>query len=70
MSRITATIPTAMGEALDAVATELNSTRSQVVRAALERYLEDHDDLTVAMARLRDSGDSVLEWDEVKPELV
>jgi len=70
MSRITATIPTAMGEALDAVATELNSTRSQVIRAALEGYLEDHDDLTVAMARLRDPTDPVCDWDEVRRQLV
>ena len=70
MSRITATIPAAMAEALDAAAAELGSTRSHVVRAALERYLEDHDDLTVAMARLRDPADPVLEWGEAKPQLI
>ena len=70
MSRITATIPPAMAKALDVAAAELNSTRSEIVRVALEGYLEDHDDLTVAMARLRDPTDPVCDCDEVRRQVV
>ena len=36
----------------------------------MERYLDDFDDLTVALERLRDPSDPVLEWDEVRHTLL
>ena len=39
-------------------------------RDALERYLEDYDDLAVALERLRDPSDPVLDWDEVRRDLL
>lgn len=41
-----------------------------IVRQAVERYLEDFDDLNVAVARLQDPTDEVLDWDQVKRELL
>ena len=41
-------------------ARQLNRSRSAVIRQAIEDYLEDFDDLTVAMERLRDPTDLVL----------
>ncbi len=70
MSQITARVPDGIIEALDAAAARLNRSRAQIVRQALERYLEDHDDLTVALERLRDPTDPVLDWDEVRRELL
>ena len=70
MSQITARVPPALIEALDAAAVQLNRSRAQVVRQALERYLEDYDDLAVALERLRDPSDPVLDWDEVRRELL
>lgn len=70
MSQITARVPPALVEALDAAAVQLNRSRAQVVRQALERYLEDYDDLAVALERLRDPSDPVLDWDEVRRELL
>ena len=58
-----------MAEALDASAAQLKRSRAEVVRQALERYLEDFDDLSVALERLRDPSDPVLDWDEVKVDL-
>ena len=45
-------------------------SRADVVRQALERYLEDFDDLSVALERMRDPSDPVLNWDDVKRDLL
>ena len=70
MAQITARVPDEVAEALDAAAAALNRSRAEVIRQALESYLEDFDDLTVALERLRDPSDPVLDWDEVRRELL
>ena len=70
MSQITARVPDALVDALDAAAAELKRSRAEIVRQALERYLEDFDDLAVALERLRDPADPVLDWDKVRHELL
>lgn len=69
MQQITARVPVALVEALDAAAAGLKRSRADIVRQALEQYLEDFDDLTVAVQRLLDPADPVLDWDEVKNAL-
>ena len=69
MQQITARVPDALVEALDAAAAELKRSRADIVRQALEQYLEDFDDLNVAVQRLLDPADPVLDWDEVKNAL-
>ncbi len=70
MTQLTARVPAELAEALDAAATQLKRSRAEVIRQALERYLEDFDDLSVALERLRDPSDPVLDWDEVKVDLL
>jgi RHH-type rel operon transcriptional repressor/antitoxin RelB len=70
MHQITTRLPDTLVEALDTAAKELNRSRTDIVRQAVERYLEDFDDLSVAMQRLRDPADPVLDWDSVKRELL
>ncbi len=70
MTQITARVPDHLVEAVDAAAARLNRSRADVIRQALERYLEDFDDLSVALERLQDPSDPVLDWDEVKRELL
>ena len=70
MTQITARVPDELVEALDAAATQLRRSRAAIVRQALERYLEDFDALAVAVERLRDPADPVLDWDEVRRELL
>ncbi len=70
MTRITAWVPDKLAMSLDAAAAQLKRSRADVVRLALERYLEDFDDLSVALDRLRDPSDPVLDWDEVRRELL
>ena len=68
MAQITARVPDALVGTLDEAAAQLKRSRAEVVRQALERYLEDFDDLTVAIERLRDPFDPVLDWDQVRRE--
>ena len=68
-NQITARLPTPVLELLDDAARQLKRSRAEIVRQAIEYYLEDFDDLTVAVERLRDPGDPVLDWDEVKRDL-
>ncbi|MCY3786604.1 MAG: ribbon-helix-helix protein, CopG family [bacterium] len=70
MSQITARVPNELVEALDAAAADLKRSRADIIRQALERYLEDYDDLEVALERLRDPADPVLDWDRVRHELL
>ena len=70
MSQITARVPDELVEALDAAAEALKRSRADIIRQALERYLEDYDDLEVALERLRDPADPVLDWDQVRLELL
>ena len=70
MTQITARVPEELAKALDAAAAVLKRSRADVVRQALERYLEDFDDLSVAVERMRNPSDPVLDWDEVRRELL
>lgn len=70
MSQITACLPDVLVAALDSAASTLNRSRAELVRQAVERYLEDFDDFAVAVERLRDPSDPVLDWDQVKRELL
>ncbi|MCY4104658.1 MAG: ribbon-helix-helix protein, CopG family [bacterium] len=70
MSQITARVPNELVEALDAAAADLKRSRADIIRQALERYLEDYDDLEAALERLRDPADPVLDWDRVRHELL
>ena len=70
MSRSTARLPDAVVEALDVAASRLKPSRAEIVRQAIERYLEDFDDLSVAVERPRDPSDPVLDWGQVRRELL
>jgi RHH-type rel operon transcriptional repressor/antitoxin RelB len=70
MTQITARLPDALVESLDEAARELRKSRAEVVRAAVEMYLAEYEDLAVAVSRLRDPSDPVLDWDEVRGDLL
>ncbi len=69
-TQITVRLPDEQTAALDAAAAALKRSRAEVVRQAVEQYLEDFDDLSVAVERLRDPADPVLDWDEVRRDLL
>ena len=70
MSQISARLPDAVVAELDAAASNLNRTRAEIIRQAIEYYLEDYADLSVVIERLRDPNDPVLDWDQVRSELL
>jgi predicted DNA-binding protein len=70
MAQITARMPERLVAELDAAARRLNRSRAEVLRQAAEAYLEDCEDLWIAADRLHDSTDQVLDWEEVRGELV
>ena len=70
LHRISADLPESLVASLDRAARQLNRSRSAVIRQAIEDYLEDFDDLTVAMERLRDPTDLVYAWDQVRRGLL
>jgi predicted DNA-binding protein len=70
MSQITARLPDELVESLDQAATQLRRTRAEVVRQAVEYYLEDFEDISRAIEVLRDPADPVLDWEQVKCDLL
>ena len=70
MSQITARLPDALVDSLDNAASQLRRTRAEVVRQAIEYYLEDFEDINQAIQVLRDPADPVLDWEAVKNELL
>ncbi len=68
--QVTARFPDAVVDALDTAARQLRRSRADVIRLAVEHYLEDFGDLAVAIDRLRDPSDPMLDWDQVRRELL
>ncbi len=68
---ITARLPDAVVDELNAAASRLKWSRSEVIRQAIKRYLEEFDDLSVvAVDRLRDPNDPVLDWGRVRRDIL
>lgn len=70
MAKVTARLPDDLVQRVDRAASELNRSRAQLVRRALEYYLDDFRDLSLALDGLNDPADPVLDWEEVKGELL
>ncbi len=70
MSQITARLPDAVVAELDVAASHLKRSRAEIIRQAIEYYLEEFDDLSVVIERLRDPSDPVLDWDQVRRDLL
>ena len=70
MAQIKMDIRTGLVKELDAVAERLGRTRAEVICHALESYLEDFDDISVALERLHDPSEEVLDWNEVRNTLL
>ena len=70
MSQITARLPDEVIAELDKAARSLRRTRAEIVRQAIELYLEDYQDLAAAIDALRDPADEVLNWEEVRSALL
>ena len=70
MSQITARISEDILRSLDNAAKTLQRSRADIIRQAIESYLEDFDDIAISLERLRDPSDETLDWDEAKRALL
>lgn len=70
MVQVTARLPEDLVEKADRAASRLNRSRAQLLRQALEYYLEDFEDLRLALDRLNDPADPVLDWADVRRDLL
>lgn len=70
MTQITARIPEELARGVDEAAARLKRSRAQVVRQAIEYYLEDFEDLRLGLERLQDPSDAILDWGDVRRELL
>lgn len=70
MSQVTARLPDELVNSLDEAAAKLRRTRAEVIRQALEYYLDDFEDISRAIEVLRDPADPVLDWEAVKHDLL
>ena len=69
MAEISATMPDELIEALDEASEFTKQSRNDIIRQAVESYLEDLKDATLAMERLNDQNDRFLDWEDVKRDL-
>lgn len=70
MAQITARIPDELVAQIDEAAARLKRSRAQVVRQAIEYYLDDLEDLKVGLERLQDPADPMLDWEEARSALL
>ncbi len=70
MVQVTARLPDELGVELDAAAKQLNRCRADIIRQAIEYYLDDVEDLRQAVDTLKDPADPELDWAEVRDALL
>ena len=70
MMQVTARLPDNLVAKADQAASRLNRSRAQLLKQALEYYLEDFEDLRLALDRLNDPADPVLDWQDVRRDLL
>jgi predicted DNA-binding protein len=69
MVQATARLPDQLGEELDAAAHQLQLSRADLIRQAIEDYFDDIEDLRLDVCALKDPADPVLDWAEVDDTL-
>lgn len=70
MPQVTARLSHQLLEEVDRAAVRLNRSRAEVIRQAIEYYLDDLEDLRLGLERLQDPSDPLLDWDQVRRELL
>jgi RHH-type rel operon transcriptional repressor/antitoxin RelB len=70
MPQVSARLPEPLVKEMDRAAKRLRRTRADLIRQAVEYYLDDFEDLELGLERLQDPGDPVLDWKDVRRELL
>jgi RHH-type rel operon transcriptional repressor/antitoxin RelB len=69
MSIITTRLAPEVVQALDRIAEARRRSRAEVVREAVDLYLEEWADYSIALDRLRDPADPVISLEELRAEM-
>jgi transposase len=67
---VSARLPDKLVKIIDETARRMNRSRAEIIRQAIEYYLDDAEDLRLALDRLQDPADPVLDWEDVKRDLL
>jgi len=70
MTQVSARLSDDLVKGIDEAAKRMHRSRAEVIRLAIEYYLDDTEDLRLAMDRLKDPADPVLDWEEVKRDVL
>ena len=70
MTQISARLPDDLIASVDAAAYQLRRTRADVIRQAIEYYLEDFENLSKAVDTLKDPSDQVVDWTTARRDLL
>lgn len=70
MPQVSARLPDELIEEMDRAAGRLQRTRAQLIRHAVEYFLDDFEDLHLGLERLQDPSDPILDWADVRRELL
>lgn len=70
MTQITARLPDELISSLDTAAARLRRSRAEIIRQAIEYYLDDFEDISHAIDVLRDPADPILDWEKVRRDLL
>jgi RHH-type rel operon transcriptional repressor/antitoxin RelB len=70
MPQVTARLPEPLVKEMDRAAKRMRRTRADLIRQAVEYYLDDLEDLKLGLERLQDPADPVLDWQDVRRELL
>lgn len=70
MPQITARLPEELVREMDEAAKRLRRSRAQLVRRAIEYYLDDLKDLKLGLEQLQDPADPILDWELVRDDLL
>jgi predicted DNA-binding protein len=66
--RVNIALAVGLLEQVDRMAEDLGVSRSALIQQAVERMVEDAEDVAVSLARLQDPDDPEVPWEEVKAE--
>ncbi len=69
MATMSVRIPDRLAKRLEGVAKEAERTKSFLIQKAIEAYLDDYADLQIALDRLRDTTDEVVDGKELRKSL-
>ena len=70
MTQITVRVPDEIVDALDRAAQALHRSRTDIIQQAIETYIEDFDDLSIAIERLCDPVDENIDWQKARRALL